>query len=39
VRSILLTKFIKSVGVCPTEFDYLGDVVMIILLCLQNMIL
>jgi len=24
VRSILLTKFIQSVGVCPIEYDYLG---------------
>jgi len=39
VRSILLTKFIKSAGVCPTEPDYHGDVVMIILSCLQNIIL
>jgi len=38
VRSILLTT-LKSVGVCPTLSDYLGDVVMIILVCLQNMIL
>jgi len=36
---ILLTKFIKSVGVCTTQSDYLREVVMIILLCLQNMIL
>jgi len=36
MRSILLT---KSVGVCPTQFDYLRDVVMNILICLQNMIL
>jgi len=31
VHSILLTKFIKSIGLCLTQSDYLGDVVMIIL--------
>ena len=39
VPSILLTKFTKSVGVCPTQSDYLRDVVMFILLYLKNMIL